>query len=157
MAFPFYIKVHGSRQGDFKGDSSNPSRTGWIDGRDFELDIEPPRDLPTGQASGKRQWKPVAIVKQWSASSPQFLQALVTNELLPSVNIEFESVLTDGAEGTYYAIQLTNASVTQVHQYIGSVHEHADILELERIEFTFQKIAIENRIGQTAFSDNWLE
>ncbi len=158
MAFPFYIKVHGSRQGDFKGDTLNPRRLGWIDGRDFELEVESPRDQATGQASGKRQWKPIAIIKQWSASSPQFLQALVTNELLPSVTIEFESLLANGTEATYYAVRLTNASVAQVRQYIGSVREkQTEILELERIELTFQKIVIEYTDGQIMFSDDWLE
>ena len=113
--------------------------------------------------SGKRQWKPIVIVKRWSASSPQFLQALVTNELLSSVTIEFESILANGTEGTYYTIQLTNASVTEVRQYIGSVHEKPadtsehDTSELETIMVTFQKINVTSVYAQTTFSDDWLE
>jgi type VI secretion system secreted protein Hcp len=101
MAFPFYFKAHGATQGDFKGDSLNPRRTGRIDGLDFEPEIESPRDPATGQASGKRQWKPIAIVKRWSASSPQFLQALATNEVLSTVDLEFESVDASGKEVSY--------------------------------------------------------
>ena len=33
-------------------------------------EIKSPRDLATGQASGKRMHKPVTITKEWSASSP---------------------------------------------------------------------------------------
>ena len=158
MAFPFYLKAHGARQGDFKGDSANPSRAGWMDGQDFVLEIASPRDQATGQASGKRQWKPIVIVKEWSASSPQFLQALATNELLTSVTLEFESVDASRKEATYYSIQLANASVTEIRQYIGSVHEKgADTFKLERISFTFQKITVSSTGGQTSFSDDWLE
>jgi hypothetical protein len=31
MAFPSYMKVQGTRQGEFKGNSANPARSGWID------------------------------------------------------------------------------------------------------------------------------
>jgi type VI secretion system Hcp family effector len=161
MAFPFYLKVHGSKQGDFKGDSLNPSRAGWIDCRDFELDLQSPRDQISGLPVGKRQWKPIVIVKQWSAASPQFLQALVSNELLSSVTIEFESVLADGTEGTYYAVQLTNASVTEVRQYLGSLKvkhsESIDTYELERVHISFQKIDILYKEDKQTFSDSWLE
>ena len=30
-----------------------------------------PRDIATGQASGKRMYKPVKIIKEWGAASPQ--------------------------------------------------------------------------------------
>ena len=33
-------------------------------------EIKSPRDLATGQASGKRMHKPVTITKEWSAASP---------------------------------------------------------------------------------------
>ena len=33
-------------------------------------EIKSPRDLATGQASGKRMHKPITITKEWSASSP---------------------------------------------------------------------------------------
>jgi type VI secretion system secreted protein Hcp len=130
MTFPFYIKLSGSRQGDFKDDSSNPGRVGWIKGLDFQLHLDSPRDQATGQASGKRIWKPIVIIKEWDAASPQLLQALATNELL-SVLIEFESKLPDGSEGTYYSVHLTDAAVTELRQYIGRHGEAVDLVELE--------------------------
>ncbi len=130
MAFPFYMKVTGTRQGDFKGDSSNPRRVGWIKCLDFQLQFESPRDQASGQASGKRIWKPIVITKQWDAASPQFLQALATN--------------------------LTDASVTEVRQYIGRHGEAVDLIELEQVGFTFRRIDVEFKIGGTIFSDTWL-
>ena len=156
MAFPFYLKVTGSRQGDFKGDSSDPRRAGWIKCLDFQLQLVSPRDQRSGQVSGKRIWKPIVITKQWDPASPQFLQSLATNELLSSVLIEFESDLADGTEGTYYSVHLTDASVAKVRQYIGRHGEAADLFEIEEIDFTFRKIDIVFKDGGTTFSDNWL-
>jgi hypothetical protein len=34
--------------------------------------VKSPRDVATGQSSGKRTHKPVTFVKEWGASSPQF-------------------------------------------------------------------------------------
>src|SRR5207245_10933569 len=95
MAFPFYMKVTGTRQGDFKGDSSNPRRVGWIKCLDFQLQFESPRDQASGQASGKRIWKTIVITKQWDAASRQFLHAVATKEL-HSVLFEFDSHLMIG-------------------------------------------------------------
>jgi type VI secretion system secreted protein Hcp len=156
MAFVFYLKVHGNVQGDFKEETTNPRRIGWIECVDFQLDVASPIDQATGHASGKRQWKPIVIVKHCGAASPQFLQALVTGEVVSTVNLEFESVLPDGKEGTDYTVQLTNAAVIEVHQYLGSRHsEPTETHELERIQFTFQRITIESTLGKTMFTDDW--
>ena len=105
------MKVQGARQGEFKGNSAKPARSGWSDCLDFELEVDSPRDPATGLPSGKRQWKPISVVKKWSAASPQFLQALATNETLSSVVIEFDSVLPTGIEKTFCTIRLANAAV----------------------------------------------
>src|SRR5579871_6747428 len=83
----FTFSVDAAHQGKFKGDQGN---TGLISGTAFVLQVESPRDPATGMATGKRRWQPIVITKEWSASSPQFLTALATNEELKTVTIEFE-------------------------------------------------------------------
>ena len=157
MALPFYARIRGDKQGDFKGESSSPQRSGWIECLDFALEVDSPIDMATGQASGKRQWRPIEITKKRGASSPQFLQALVTNEVLSTVLLEFEAVLKDGMEGTYYVIQLTDALVTGVRQYIGSARGEStvDTLELERIALTFRQITCTYKDGNITSIDEW--
>jgi type VI protein secretion system component Hcp len=46
-------------------------------------------------------------------------------------------------------VTLTNASVSEVRQHL------ANDLLTEDLSFTFQKIQVEDRIGETIFMDDW--
>ena len=113
--------------------------------------------MATGQASGKRQWKPFTITKEWGASSPQFLTAAATNEILTSVLIEFLRTNPQGQEYVFYSIDLANAGVSEMDQLGGNLNgiDAAHSL-LDRITLTFQKITVEDNDGKTTASDDWL-
>jgi type VI secretion system Hcp family effector len=51
----------------------------------FSYGVVSPRDVFTGQASGKRQHKAIVITKEPGAATPQFFAALVSNEMLKSI------------------------------------------------------------------------
>ncbi len=89
MAHEFYVKMKGKKQGDFKGESIRKEWDKWMTGLSFEYSVQAPRDIATGQASGKRQHSPVIFTKEWGASSPLLLQALVSNEILENVEFDF--------------------------------------------------------------------
>jgi type VI secretion system secreted protein Hcp len=152
MALTFQISVKGTKQGQFKGD--NPS--GKMIGLSFENEITSPRDTATGQASGKRQHRPVRIIKAWGPASPQFYEAIVNNEVLPSVLFEFVQTTPQGIEQVFYTVNLTNAAISDFRQYTGPLPgSTADLHELEEIEFVFQKIEIKHIIGNTSAEDTW--
>ena len=162
-AFEAYLLIKGTKQGQFKGESTNPRRKDWIEVLAFSYEVISPRDQQSGLASGKRQHKPVVIRKQWGAATPQLLQALVNNEVLESVTFEFEKVGADGKEYVYHTIKLTNATVsddalyTPICECQPSPQNESDSRELERVAFTFQKIQITNVDGQTSYADDWEE
>ena len=114
MALEGYVSIHGREQGPFRG---NPKRESGVSVLKFSYAVEAPRDVATGQASGKRQHEPIKITKEWGASSPQIFQALVSNEVLDSVVIEFVNQNRSRQERPS-KIHLTNAHVLQV-RYIG--------------------------------------
>jgi type VI secretion system secreted protein Hcp len=161
MAFQAYVRITGKKQGQFKGESTNSKRKGWIQILAFSYDVKSPYDPQSGQASGKRQHNPVVIRKEWGAATPQIFQALVTNEVLESVSFEFEKVGPDGKEYVYQTIKLTNATVAEDELYTpicecrSSPQTESDSYELEKVAFTFQKIEIANNDGQTASTDDW--
>ena len=129
---------------------------------DVRYEMDSPRDAATGMASGKRMHKPLTIVKRFGPSSPQYLQALTTNELLPQVLIEGFNADRGGQLRSAYTIKLTNAAVSHVDARVvpattvagkaGAVS--ADDLQ-EVIQFTYQGIEVTSQIGKTMFSDSW--
>lgn len=112
MAYQGYVSLTGTIQGKFKGGS--PHHHDGIEVLGFSFSVETPRDLNTGQASGKRQHNPIKIIKEIGAASPQILQACVTNEILQTVSFQFTEATGDGKETVYPKIDLTNATIVSV-------------------------------------------
>lgn len=168
MAFPAYLSVKGNRQGQFKGESNEENRKDkWMVVLSFAMDLEAPRDPGTGQPVGKREWKPVKVVKEWGAASPQALTACATNEVLSEVLIEFTKTNANGDEHVYQRITLANATIAAVARFTGQpgapdsgpTARHAswaNTHELECWSFTFEKIQVVDNDANTAFSDDWL-
>ncbi len=143
------MKVTGHKQGAFKGDDNAPPRlAGLITVTGYQFDIVSPRDSATGQASGKRQFKPVVVTHVMGGSSPQFLTAAATNETLTSVVINFFRTNREDGSVNYYRVTLTDATVSEVRQYTSG----ADLLEDD--SFTFRKIQQEDLIAHTIFEDD---
>jgi type VI secretion system secreted protein Hcp len=127
-------------------------------------EVSSSRDVATGQASGRRQHKPVVIAKEWGVASPQLFQALVTNELLTEVLVDF--VGTDprsGQDVLTHRIRLTNAIVTNIlhktEEPVGAsgTAKHGAVgspPHLEEVSFTFQRIELEDLIGKTVAADD---
>jgi type VI secretion system secreted protein Hcp len=126
------MSVTGQKQGLF---SSTP-----IDVTAISHEIVSPRDPASGLPTGKRQHKPFVITKTMDKSSPLFLNALVTNENLPSVTV---SVLRNGQ--AVATIKLTNASVSD---YVANG-------TTEHWSFTYQKIEWTWLDGGITAEDDW--
>jgi type VI secretion system secreted protein Hcp len=155
------ITVTGAKQGSFKGDVNSRLGAGGISVLRYEYSVTSPRNATTGQATGKNQHSMVTITKAWSPSSVQFYQALVSNEVLRTVVIEFFKPDAGGRLTAFQTIRLTNASVAKVFQYVGistSAGVAPQDAELEDISFTFQKIDIENtEAGKITATDDWTQ
>jgi type VI secretion system secreted protein Hcp len=157
MSFQGFIAVKGAKQGQFKGESTNPAQGDLIPILNFQNQVSLPIDHATGAASGTRQHTPIVVTKQWGAASPQFFQALVTSEILQTVELTFNRVGSDGNEATYFTIDLVNAVVVEIHQYVGSAPGLTDNPNaLEDISLTYQKIKISDLDAQTSATDDWL-
>jgi type VI secretion system secreted protein Hcp len=103
-------------------------------------EIVSPRDTASGLPTGKRQHKPLTITKEWGASTPKLLNALVTNENLTSVLI---GLLRNGQQVA--TIKLTNASISS----------YADAGDTEHWSFTYQKIEWTWVDGGVTAQDDW--
>jgi type VI secretion system secreted protein Hcp len=103
-------------------------------------EIVSPRDPASGLPTGKRMHKPITITAAFDASTPRLIQALVNNENLKSVTINFTPPGSKGA-----TIVLTNASVSQYDQNGETVS----------FQFTYQKIQWTWNDGGITAQDDW--
>ncbi len=123
----------------------------------FHYSVASPRDAASGMATGRRTHQPVSFVKEWGAATPQFQQAMITNESFKSVLFEFLKVNDNGEEYVFHTIKLGTALITEIQQYIDPVSTSGnvggDTGPLEKISFNFQRIEITNIDGQTTAVD----
>jgi type VI secretion system secreted protein Hcp len=151
QAEQIFVRVEGTKQGKFKGEIPNyPDK---FEGVKFSYEVISPRDAATGQAIGRRQHKPIHITKQWGAASPQLFSALVTNEMLKEVVIDFVGSGPGGQAQLLHSMKLTNAFITEIKQFTETAQ--AQQRAYEEVAFTFQKIEISDLIGKTSAMDDW--
>jgi type VI secretion system secreted protein Hcp len=158
------VSVKGKTQGQFKGDSTSGKRKDMIAVLSFNFGLSSPRDVASGQASGRRRLDPVCFVKEWSGSTPQFYQAATTNELLSEVKFEFYRTNPNGEEYAYQTISLTDASISQIKMYTSRPSDTSssakttgvyDLKNVEEICLSFRKITISNTDAKTTYVDDW--
>jgi type VI secretion system secreted protein Hcp len=116
--------------------------------------IESPRDAASGLPTGKRKHEPVTISKAIDQATPQLFQALVTNETLTTVKIEFVQPAAGptGTPAPTFTITLTNAAISALKS---DWSETANAQELEQAQFVYQKIEVTwAPTGKTAI-DAW--
>jgi type VI secretion system secreted protein Hcp len=153
----FFVDIKGAKQGQFKAENMRPGvHKGGIEGVKFSSQVSSPRDMATGNPSGKRQYSAITFTKLWGPSSPQMIQACTTNESL-TVTFEFVKAGLGGKEIVYQTIKLTGATISSVKRYIdvSMGNEAPDPRELEDVSFTFQKIDIIDANGATV-TDDWV-
>ena len=154
VAGPIYVTVEGVNQGVFRGEALAEQHQDKLVAISYNHKVLSPRDAATGQASGKRQHSPVVIEKAIGAASPQLMQALISNETLPSVVFEFQ-----GKDSVEYTVELSNATVGRIVQ---STDQGADTGGttsqtgvFEKVSFFYEKITFESTVGQTVTQDAW--
>jgi type VI secretion system Hcp family effector len=112
-----YIKIDG-----ISGDVQERSHQGWIE-LSSVAGIKSPRDVATGQSSGRRQYEPIVIRKRIDKSSPMLAEALAKKKTLGTVVVS-----QDGERFT-----LSNVMVSSI-QKDGNT---------ESISFNYQKIEMQ--------------
>ncbi|MEP7169638.1 MAG: type VI secretion system tube protein TssD, partial [Bacteroidota bacterium] len=143
-----YLTLTGVKQGKIKGGVIQKGREGTIAVYKLHHEITSPRDTASGAATGRRIHKPLVITKQIDMSSVKLLHALVTNEIIKEVVINFYQPDSIGAQGgrgievNHYRIKLTNAAISNISQDLPNVlnPDENKLPFLEKVEFVYQKI-----------------
>jgi type VI secretion system secreted protein Hcp len=158
MALNAHLTLEGTKSGKLKGSVQQQGREDSIMVIAVEHVISAPRDAASGQASGKRQHKPLTITKWVDKSSPILFQILVTNEVIKTFKLDFYQTTPEGAEEIFYTIELENASISEVKLVMlnNKYPDNMQQKEQENVSFTYQKITWTFQDGGISASDDWL-
>jgi type VI secretion system Hcp family effector len=163
MPYRLYIKAKGPIQGPFAADLAADSEgRSRCYGFRFKgtLNNDPSRTRDAADISHE----PILVLKPWGASSPQYLNAFWTKEVLDSVHLLF--VAPDGhgkSEAPFQEIELTQVTVCSVEHLAGDSTVAADgfVLpedapaQLEKIGFRFEQMTLRNIPGKTGANYDW--
>ena len=142
MALNAFLKLAGAKQGEIKGSVTQKGREGRIAVIAVSHEIVSPRDAASGQATGKREHKPLVIPKELDRSSVPLRQMLVANEAAKDWELQFFRPSTTGTETQYFTIRLTNAAIASIEMQMPN-NRHPDLTNLETFEevtFVYTKI-----------------
>ena len=160
----YFSKVQGERQGAFKGGVIQKGREGWIEIIASNHVIKSPRDVASGQATGKRQHEPMEFTMYYDQSMPMWYQSLVNNESLKEVVIAYFSpnkLGTAGGQGVEtltYELKLTNAFVAEMGFEMPN-NKNPELQRYEnlvKVSVVYQKIEGTWKLGNKIWSDDWL-
>jgi type VI secretion system secreted protein Hcp len=149
------LTIEGVKQGSFHEENKKEKNIPIIG---FEYNVTSPRDQSTGQATGKRQYSALSIIKNFDNSSTQIFQALTSNEVLKTITIELYAKSADGKQSQLQSIRLTNATIVKISQYEGAGAPPKlvpNTFPMEEVSFSFQKIEIQNNDSKTLSTDDW--
>ena len=152
MAMIAYLTVHGQKQGDIKGGATEKGREGSIPLISVTYGVERPRDPASGLPTGKRVHMPITVVKLIDQATPGLLQALVSNEVLTSVRIEFWRPAPE-AVAPYFIIMLIDAALVGIALEPSSADRSH---EYEQVQFTYQKITWTYPETGKSAEDDWV-
>lgn len=134
-----FMTVEGNK-GKFLGSTEEEGKQkDYIEITGYEYDILS-QNYP-GQASGRRQNKPVTVTKLIDKSTPQFFEALTTNEELKEITIQFFSEYP--TTEAHYSITLKNCTIGEIKQELFT----------ERVSISFTEIIL--NFGEVSAKDSW--
>jgi type VI secretion system secreted protein Hcp len=146
-----FLQIKGAKQGQIKGSVAEKGNEGAIKIVTCQNSNLSPRDAASGQATGKRQHKPITITKEWDKSSPMLMTAFSTKENLPEVTLTFYKTGKSGAT-KWYTITLSDVLISGLKSSAGGKGQTP-----EEVTFTFQKIEWTYHDGGVTASDDWHE
>ena len=150
-------QVHGMTLGS----KTVTPRSVWAEVHGWNYGVQAPRDAASGQASGKRQHKPIVITKETDSTSTNLFQhCLAGNQVFPKLEINLLFANPKGHTERFGTIVLTNATLLSFSRGRnlpgGLKHVSSEgPEEFEEIKFEFYEIKYTYGTGGKTTSDDW--
>lgn len=157
MALNAYLTLTGETQGEIKGSVTQAGREDNMEVYGWSHEVLSPRDAASGLPTGKRQHKPIVLIKPIDKASPLLMNMLVNNENITDWALRCWRPSREGKEFQYYTVELVNASVSsiQVEQLNNKYPENMRHELREHVSFVYQKIIWTWEDGGITAEDDW--
>lgn len=133
-----------------KTPSFNPDNPKGVIEATLQTQIKSPRDVASGQATGKSKTVILTFHKRIDKSTPLLLQALTTNETLSKAEFAIGKKMPDGKFKVSHIVKMSNPKLVSARKTKGRILEYEEM----RISCTgFIKTAVTGSVWQ----DDWLE
>jgi type VI secretion system secreted protein Hcp len=134
-----YLSVRTKRAGELKGEVSAKGHENSIEVHGFEFGVAASSAIGSGQATARRQYKHLVVMKRLDSSSTSLLSALATNDEVKELKLALRKP-GDGQED-FFTITLAGARVVGVDLDFDAGGD-----AVERASFAFTKIDVEYRV-----------
>src|SRR5262249_4112057 len=115
MALNAYLTLETERLGKILGSCPQEGHKDEILVCGFSHEIEIPRDLHTGQPTGKRQHKPLVLTKEIDQASPLLAQACVDGDRVKAAKLKFYRIVA-GMEEHYFTIEIKGGLIVTLKE-----------------------------------------
>lgn len=157
MALNAYLKLEAEAQGAINGSVTQVGREDTIEVYGWNHEVLSPRDPASGLPTGKRQHKPIVIVKPIDKATPLLMKVLVSNENITTWRLDCWRPSREGKEFQFYSVELVNANVSSIRaeQLNNKYPENMKHEVREYVSFTYQKIIWTWIDGGITTEDDW--
>lgn len=158
MAIQAYLKVKANGN-DIAGSSVDTKSHGdWCDVVTYEMGAEVNLDRISGQATGRRQHKPLTVVKPLDKASPMLFQALVQNQEIEATLEFWRDKRGSGGREKYYTYKITKGRVVALSQFAADDEDpKSNKGAQEKVSFVFDKIIVTWVDGGIEAEDHWTD
>ncbi len=152
-----YLSVQTKRAGKVAGEAVAVGHVDEIRLRGWNWGMAASSAMGSTQATGRRSYKALTVVKAIDAATTPLMSALATNDEVKEVRLSMRKA--GGEQNDYFVVTLNGARVTAIDQLVA-----ADGSATESVAFTFTKVRVEyfpqqssgQRGGGKSFDDEYL-
>jgi type VI secretion system secreted protein Hcp len=141
-ASDIFLHVKTRRAGKIKGESMAPEHEDDIIVASWSWGLSSGSAIGSGQATARRTYKHLSIVKGIDTASTALMSALATNDEVKEARLAMRRA---GAEEAFFSIVLGGARVTAI-----DLEVDANGTPVERVAFAFTQVEVEYKRQETS-------
>jgi type VI secretion system secreted protein Hcp len=156
MPSHLYLSVESTKFGKIAGSCVQEGHKDEMLVFAFSHEVTIPRDIATGQPSGKRQHKPLVITKELDQASPLLSQACVDGDRIKNAKLKFYRIH-QGLEEHYYTVEIKNAVIVDVKDWMPNTMDpnFQHYGHMQDVSFTYEEINWTHEVAHKMGSDSW--